>query len=186
VPVVRRFTAGGAVYNGPGNINWSLFQPGSGGDRGARVFDAAGVFSRSADVVLRALALCGVEGRFDPPNRIVNNKGKISGMAAYISAHGVLCHGTLLAFSDLEELEELSRPTEGALEARYPRSRHAVVSNCGVGRSEFVGALAEALGGDYSPAPLTGGERDLAGQLVAQKYSRASWNLGDPFALDYL
>ena len=25
IPIVRRFTAGGTVYNGPGNVNWSLF-----------------------------------------------------------------------------------------------------------------------------------------------------------------
>ena len=34
-PVVRRFTAGGAVYNGPGNLNWPFFVPrGEGGTWG--------------------------------------------------------------------------------------------------------------------------------------------------------
>jgi lipoate-protein ligase A len=182
VPVVRRFTAGGAVYHGPGNINWSFLEPRSGRDGEGRVFDAKGVFMSFAGRVVAALAGCGVDCIFEPPNRLVTAEGKISGMAAYQSSSGVICHGTLLADADLEEVEELTRPSAQGAEARYPRSRHATVANCGVDRARFVEALAGGGGGPYAKGELTGGEASELRRLVAERYGRDDWNLGDPFA----
>lgn len=185
IPVVRRFTAGGAVYNGPGNVNWSFLEPRRPGNEGdGRVFDAKRVFSASADTVVRALAGCSVSCRYDPPNRIVNDRGKVSGMAAYMSSAGVICHGTLLVNADLEEVGELTRPAAARAEERYPRSRHAEVANCGVERDRFVKALMTAADLDYAPDSLTEEERALASRLFAERYSTYRWNLGDPFSLD--
>ena len=64
IPVVRRFTAGGAVYNGPGNFNWSLFIPARCDGNGlAFERDPRGVFRLASSVVVRALRNCGVESR---------------------------------------------------------------------------------------------------------------------------
>ena len=182
VPVVRRFTAGGAVYHGPGNINWSFFEPRPKRDGEGRVFDAKGVFLSFAAVVVDALADCSVDCIFEPPNRIVTAEGKISGMAAYLSHLGTICHGTLLADADLEEVEALTRPSSSPAESRYPRSREAKVSNCGVDRTRFVEALAARGGSAYYPGPLTEEETSGMARLVAERYGREEWNLGDPFA----
>ncbi len=187
IPIVRRFTAGGTVYNGPGNVNWSFFEPPRATSKETwNVFDSRRAFSEAADKVVRALSDCSAECSFEPPNRIVNGRGKVSGMAAYISTSGVLCHGTLLVDSDLEEVDELTRPVVVGIEKRYPRSRHAPVANCGVDRARFTRALVAAAGGGYAPDALTKEERDLANRLSAEKYGTDRWNLGDPFGLDDL
>jgi len=186
VPIVRRFTAGGAVYHGPGNLNWSFLEPRSKSQEGGRVFDAKNVFLSFAATVVNALTDCSVDCIFEPPNKIVTAEGKISGMAAYLSNEGVICHGTLLISADLAEVEALTRPSTAPAERRYPRSKGAEVANCGVDRARFVEALAARRNGTYSSGDLTQEEKSETARLVAEKYRREEWNLGDPFALDDL
>lgn len=186
VPVVRRFTAGGTVYNGPGNLNWSFIIPKDRWNANARFADAKQVFSSFAGLVVDALKKCGIGSEFKPPNTIVDGAGKISGMAAYLSKDAVLCHGTLLVDADLKEVERLTRPGRIALKKRYPRSRFVTVSNCGVDRSRFITELARSSGYRFEKDGLTKAEKELAVDLTASKYSREGWNLGDPFSLDDL
>jgi lipoate---protein ligase len=185
VPVVRRVTAGGAVYNGPGNLNWSFLVP-----RGARLaglsdsVDAKNVFRAFASLVVEALRDCGAECWFGPPNSVLGENGKVCGMAAFVSKEATLCHGTLLLDADLGEVQRLTKPAAKEIQGRYPRSRFAPVANSGVGRAAFVARLAESAPG-FGSGVVTEGE--LAYQTeVEPKYRSAKWNLGDPFALDYL
>jgi lipoate---protein ligase len=183
IPVVRRFTAGGAVYNGPGNINWSFFQPRTKGDGAGGVFDAGSVFRHFADKVVRALVACSVECFFESPNRIMNSVGKISGMAAYMSSEAVVCHGTLLTNANLEEAGELTNPPIAEADRRYARSKPVRMSNCGVSRSDFATSLAKVAMLDGDTDRLRREEQEFARRLVDDRYSKATWNLGDPFQL---
>ena len=189
IPVVRRFTAGGAVYNGPGNINWSLFIPAA--------FDGNGlafepnprrVFRLASSVVVNVLRNCGVESRFDPPNRVVNEDGKICGMAAYISNSGLLCHGTLLSSADLEEVERVTTPLREVAENRYVRSNPAKIANTWVAyetfRREMKAVLEETGGCRFEESQPSTGELEMAKMFRYGKYGRAEWNLGDPFAVE--
>ncbi len=180
IPVVRRFTAGGAVYNGPGNINWSLVRPRDAGG-GRRLFDAKGIFAEAGSLVVEALGDCGVEAAFEPPNSVLLTGGKVSGMAAYVSSDGFICHGTLLCDADLGELRSLTTPSAARTERRYTRSRDVKVANCHARKEEFVAGLASALGGAYRSGVLTGEETELAARFVSERYGEEAWNLGDPF-----
>jgi len=186
IPIVRRFTAGGAVYNGPGNLNWSFFVPRGADGTGAGLGDANRVFASFASHVVRALRACRVDCEFEAPNRIFDRHGKISGMAAYISKRGALCHGTLLINANLEEVEMLTRPGAEELVRRYPRSRFAPVSNCRVETHDFVSKLAEGSGYDLEKDRLTAAESESTLRLAVSKYADDRWNLGDPFSLDDL
>lgn len=181
IPVVRRFTGGGAVYNGPGNINWSFFVPGE----GSSGTDAKGVFRSFAVTLVDALRSCGIEGEFVPPNGVAAQGGKVTGMAAFISRRGILCHGTLLVSADLGEVERLTKPSEDRLERRYARSRHVPVANCGVGRKEFIEGLVRASGQELEAGGLTPEEKARL-QTLLGRYRSDRWNLGDPFGLDDL
>ncbi len=185
LPVVRRFTAGGAVYNGPGNLNWSFFVP-KGREEGRVRYhrDAKGVFMTFAGIVVKALSACSVPAEFEPPNRILTQDGKVSGMAAYISAKGAVCHGTLLLDANLEEVELLTRPREARAERRYPRSNFARVANARVARSTFVERLLDASEAGLEPGSLDEHEKRGIERLRAEKYGTERWNLGDPFSLD--
>jgi lipoate-protein ligase A len=185
IPVIRRVTAGGAVYHGPGNLNWSFFVPRASEGGGWNTRDAKRVFASFARLVVEALWRCGVECEFRPPNSIVNRVGKVSGMAAYISKGRVLCHGTLLARADLAEARRLTRPKGDRLDRRYPRSKFVEMANCGVGREEFVEELASRSKTHFESGRLTLAEKEAAAALLP-RYRSDAWNLGDPFASDDL
>lgn len=176
IPVVRRISGGGAVYHGPGNLNWSFFVP---RQEGAGP-DAKGVFALFGGILVRALAGCGLDCSFAPPNSVADARGKVSGMAAYISRGGVLCHGTLLVSADLEEAERLTRPRPVVLERKYARSRFVPMSNCGVRRDLFVEQLANVSAYRFVRDDLTDDERRRTSGLL-EKYRSDRWNLGDPF-----
>jgi lipoate-protein ligase A len=184
VPVVRRITGGGAVYNGPGNLNWSfVLRRGQSNEEFREAFDAGRVFATFAAQVVGALRGCGVGCRFEPPNSILGADGKISGMAALITKEGVLCHGTLLVHAELDEVQRLTEPRRASISGRYPRSRFVRVSNCGVARQEFVARLSSSAMG-FKEGPGTRAEEELCSRLTA-KYRSPEWNLGDPFGLNH-
>jgi lipoate-protein ligase A len=186
IPVVRRVTAGGAVYNGPGNINWSIFV--------GRDFCAGGigyrwgvreVFRMAGNLVVRAADACGVKIWLDEPNRLLSEQGKVSGMAAYIARAGLLCHGTLLLDADLSEVASLTQPADMQLERRYTRSRPMAVANTGIVPDAFIAwmrtVLEEETGLEIEQERPTDAERGMMEGLLP-KYSDPAWNLGDPFA----
>ena len=179
IPVVRRLSAGGAVFNGPGNLNWSFFVPRNGAAPGP-MGDAKSVFNTFAAIVNQALRKCGIGSEFVPPNTLVDDEGKICGMAAYLSKETVLCHGTLLIDADLEEVQMLTRPSATKIGKRYPRSRFAKVSNCQVKGSDFVSELAGSWAG-FEVGEWTPVEKKIWTRLLG-KYRSVEWNLGDPFS----
>lgn len=186
IPIVRRFTAGGAVYNGPGNLNWSFFAPSGSQDTGRVRYssDARHIFEAFAMIVVEGLVSCSVPARFVAPNRIEDGLGrKISGMAAYISKGAVICHGTLLLDVDLEEAARVTTPAGTVVDRRYPRSNFREIANVGADRGEFVSSLCSAAGIERSSDAMTVEEEELA-QMLRAKYQRSEWNLGDPFSLD--
>lgn len=186
IPIVRRFTAGGTVYNGPGNINWSLFV-GRCRESGPVRYESSphAVFRIGARMLLSALSASGVEAELDPPNRILTKEGKVSGMAAYVSRKGFLCHGTLLVGADLQRVKALTTPSGERLARKYARSRDVKTANLALDVDSFIRTFAGTLADETkmtinttTPAP-----EDLAlmRELVAAKYGHEGWNLGDPF-----
>ena len=186
IPIVRRFTAGGTVYNGPGNLNWSLFVAKGLGSGSLRYESSPhAIFRGASRPVLSALAASGVEAWLDPPNRILTEEGKISGMAAYVSRRGFLCHGTLLFSADLGRVKALTTPSPEALQRRYTRSRDARTANAPLEVDSFIHTFVRTLADETKLAIETGlpDERELAlaDELLAARYGDERWNLGDPF-----
>ena len=187
IPIVRRFTAGGAVYNGPGNVNWSLFVSRS-VDSGPLRYESSphAIFRRASMPLISSLEACGVRAKLDPPNRILSEEGKVSGMAAYVSRKGFLCHGTLLVAADLERVKALTTPSPEAIGKRYTRSRDMKTANVALELDSFIHTFVRTLA-DETKLTLESGspdeqERGLMGELLATRYGVEAWNLGDPFA----
>lgn len=186
IPVVRRFTAGGAVYNGPGNLNWSLFVSRS-IQSGALRYESSphAVFRRASAPVIAALTACGVDAMLAPPNSIMTPEGKISGMAAYVSRAGFVCHGTLLVAADLARLKALTTPSPERLERRYARSRDVRTANSHVVADSFIRTFVRTLADETNLTMVRGEpdgrERTLADQLLSSKYRGQGWTFGDPF-----
>jgi len=185
IPVVRRITAGGTVYHGPGNVNWSLFV----GREFARgelryVWGVGEIFSMAAALVTEASARCGVKTWQDEPNRILSDEGKVSGMAAYISRDGLLCHGTFLLQADLREARMLTEPTRVALARKYTRSRSMRMANTGIGLTSFIAAFRdvtnEKIGRETEATQPRESEKQMMRELLV-KYKDSAWTMGDPF-----
>lgn len=187
IPIVRRMTAGGTVYNGPGNLNWSLFV-GRALSSGPLRYESSprAIFAAASAPLVSSLGESGVSARLDPPNSVVTGGGKVSGMAAYVSRRGYLCHGTLLAGADLARVKALTTPAPESLERRYTRSRDVRTANISVDVDSFirtfVRTLAEETGLTLERRLPDGRERELATKLVSSRYGNDAWNLGDPFA----
>ena len=184
VPIIRRFTAGGSVYNGPGNLNWSFLAPRSSEHARIRYVNEPGsVFSTFAALVVEALAACSVECKFVPPNRLETEEGKVSGMAAYLSKERIICHGTLLLDADLEQVARLTTPSASNPATRYPRSNSMRVANTRVGRDELVNSLRKIAEAESDHRAMTPEEEELT-RALRTRYVQTQWNLGDPFRLD--
>jgi len=185
ISVVRRFTAGGAVYNGRGNLNWSIFvaREAEAGRLGY-VRDPNEVFARFSRPLLKALREMEVDAALEPPNRIATPEGKVSGMAAYVSKDGLVCHGTLLLDADLERVKRVTSPSGEPLERRYTRSRDVRTVNTGLERGSLVRAFAKAFeeetGMELAESRPSESEDASAARLMA-KYSDPTWTFGDPF-----
>ncbi len=185
IPVVRRFTGGGAVYNGPGNLNWSIFAT-SGTDSGRIRLerDVVAIFRMASSVVIDALGRLGIGAWLAEPNRIVTAEGKVSGMAAFLTRGRLLCHGTLLLDADIEEAQRLTTPRETSAQSRYVRSRQARMANLGISADSFGESMRDVILEDdcqlvVADRPETA-EVESTEKLMA-KYCSDSWNLGDPF-----
>lgn len=185
IPVVRRFTAGGAVYNGPGNVNWSLFVPRWLDEGRLRyVREPAAMFEQAASILAQALRSVGGLA-FERPNSISLGGRKVCGMAGYIGQGGLLCHGTLLCGADLDLVQRLTRPSACGIPGRYPRSRFSPVTNIEVDAAQFAVSLAGATSLELERGEMSEEELDLTLSLAREKYSRDEWNIGDPFSSDY-
>jgi len=183
IPVVRRLTAGGAVYNGPGNVNWTFFFPKrSEGELFPNIHGPKSVFRVVGEFVVGALERCGVACSFEEPNVIRDTSGKVSGMAAYITKDSVLCHGTLLFDADLEEVLRLTKPVVADPPRKYGRSNFATVANVHVAPGPFVRELARTSEG-FRGGDVTSEEKGFLERVVS-KYRSDGWNYGDPFDLD--
>jgi len=170
--VLRRTSGGGAVYQDLGNINYSIIA--KDGSLGL-AHDILAVYRTFSDTVLRALNSLNIQADFCPPNIILLNGKKISGLAQHRFYDTILFHGTLLVNTNLQTLSRvLLRPkhkvTNISIElSSYPDVRD--VSNA------LATGFHESFGIQFVQGRLESSEIALAEELRQVKYSTDRWNL---------
>jgi lipoate---protein ligase len=103
VPLLRRFSGGGAVAHDPGNLNFALLMP-----RDRYRFEA------QAETLLAALRGLGIPAERHQKTGLAVDGCKFSGQAFALRGREALHHGTLLVHSDLDRLRRLLAPPAGA------------------------------------------------------------------------
>ncbi len=106
VPVLRRPSGGGAVFHDLGNLNYSLYLPGS----RMPVFGIEESLKSLSYPVTEMLDSLDVPWSWEPPNNVYVLGRKISGSAQARSGGHLLHHGTLLVSADLEKMDQLLKP----------------------------------------------------------------------------
>ena len=176
-PALRRISGGGTVYHDRNNLNYSMIM-----DYSRSRFSSYDVF---LDPIIRALNELGVPAGKRRACDIAIGEKKISGSAQTIKKDRILHHGTLLFDSDLTELHELLRPTQGRVSSKAVKSFRSEVTNISAywQKKVTVAAFQTLLLGELFPAGvqervLTEKEKGEIRKLAQKKYQSWDWTYG--------
>ncbi len=184
IPVIRRISGGGAVYQDGGNLNFSFIKHGQEG----RLVD----FSGFLHPIVEALNQMGVPARHEGKNDIRVNGLKISGNSEHVHRNKVLHHGTLLFNSNLDMLNEMLRVKSHSFKDKSVKSIRSKVANISefldkpFSIEEFIERITDHINRkekDVVYYSLTASDINGINDLVDEKYKTWEWNFG--YSPDY-
>lgn len=179
IPVIRRITGGGTVYQDPGNINFSFIYS----DRRENLVD----YRQFTKPVVAFLTQLGLNAAFEEKSNIVVDGWKVSGNSAHVHREKVLHHGTLLFDADMENLEQSIRSREGCYADTSVRSVRKEVANIrpllgnSMDTEVFLTAFTAFIKdyfGDSAIGSFSETEALAIHDLAREKYSSPAWNIG--------
>ena len=176
VPVIRKFTGGGAVYHDEyGELTYSITLPVSGVFR-----DVEKSYEILCGAIVRGLRRLGVSAEYKRPNDIVIGERKVSGNAQARRGKALLQHGTILYDSDLDVMEALLLVPRSKLEHHGARSIRDRVVNLSeaLGKSIDIQTIADAI--------TEGFKETLRADIENGWYSREELKLAMRFTKKYL
>ena len=176
--VVRRISGGGAVYHGPGNLNFSLIQA-----RRETPFPAPG---DALQPVLAALKALGLPVRLNARHDILLDGKKVTGTAQFRAQGKCLTHGTLLVSADLETLKSMLSSDCEVSCFKGPRSVRSPVTNLNRLRPQLTTvAIRDALmrsfaniHGTIQAVTLAPADWADIHRQAREKYRSWDWNVG--------
>ncbi len=191
VPVLRRFTGGGAVYHDPGNLNITIVL----GLDDPRLADrpwlarVPGLYQLFLEPLAAAVTSLGLPAEATDRDLLVAG-AKVSGVAAWIGRTSLLVHGTLLVDADLVALDRVLAGPGAPGNPRWERtrSRRSTVTSLAralaanpAAREALAAAADEAVlvqvaGPDGRRGRVTDEEATTADDLLRARYGRQEWH----------
>jgi lipoate-protein ligase A len=175
IPLLRRFTGGGAVFHDTGNLNFSFLMAKEDYNE-----------QRNFSVVQGALAELGLVSEMDVHKSLWIGGEKFSGSAFARKLTGHVHHGTLLMSSNLTRLEEALQPALPDLNTKAPRSRRAKVTNLSLHHPNLsIEILVESLRQKFAQEFLGGQEQlvpfwsEIDIQDSVEKHGSWNWVFGN-------
>ena len=182
IPIIRRFTGGGAVYHDLGNINYTIvIKPREKIEKPINY-----IYSKLLNGILLALRKLGLNPYVENVNDIVVNGKKVSGTAATLFWNIAFLHGSLLVNTNLEKLRRVLKIPPRSRSARKVSPVKYRVENI----SSFLGKVSikeviENIISSYEklfkaeayldkPSNL---ELKLADILFKKRYVKKAWNI---------
>jgi lipoate---protein ligase len=172
VPVLRRASGGGTVYQDLGNLNVSLAAPGR----------VPGLAAEVAGLVAAVIAGLGLAPRVGERGVFVG-PAKVSGLASQLTRDGSLAHATVLVTTPAAQVGAFLAPAPddpGPTDSR--RSPVAALRDlgCDIGVAAARGAVLAEAARRYGPLrrrPRSAAENRWQERLLAERYRIDSWHL---------
>ncbi len=183
IQIVRRLNGGGGIYQDMGSFCFSAFF------RRDMVHRAEEEFYRLfAGPVIQTCEDYGVRARYEGRNDVLVGDRKIYGSAQFSLYQAFVQSGTFLVNIDFNVMARALTPPAIKFAGKPSGSIRERVTSLSfeAGKtldtrevmSRFAGHAAEALEIQLTAGELTPEERELASQLLAEKYGTDKWNLG--------
>jgi lipoate-protein ligase A len=171
IPILRRFTGGGSVLQGPGCLNYSLVA------RNERSGIPADLTESYRYVLGRHLRFCANHGAAAAEIQGVSDLAlggrKFSGNAQHRKRLCSLFHGTFLLDFDIARIETCLLMPSRQPDYRHGRSHEAFLCNLRMASRDVRLALREAWGAEEDLHDVPFGRIET---LVGERYSRRQWN----------
>jgi lipoate-protein ligase A len=179
INIARRLSGGGAVYQDPGNINFSFI---CNGEKGKLVD-----FKKFLKPILGFLESKSIPAHLGDRNDIIVNNFKVSGNAEHVYKERVLHHGTLLYNSELNALKaSLSEKSDRFIDNAIQSNRSNVVNIIDylehkLTAKDFMQDLFKFLVNYFTGSihyEINNQEENEIKELVDSKYSKWEWIFG--------
>ncbi|WP_377892326.1 lipoate--protein ligase [Alkalihalobacillus sp. R86527] len=179
VAVIRRLSGGGAVYNDPGNLSFSIITKDDG--------NSFHNYKKFTDPVVKALHKMGVDAELSGRNDLLVNGKKISGNAQFSTKGRMYSHGTLMFDVNLENVVKALKVNKEKIESKGIKSIRSRVTNISehmdedMTREEFKQKLLQSIFEEYDEVPtyqLTEDDWDEINSIADKRYKNWDWNYG--------
>lgn len=174
VPILRRCSAGGAVLQGPGCLNFALALS---YERFPEVSDLQGSYRHILDRVIEALSGIGIAAVRAGVSDLACNGLKISGNAQRRRRHACLHHGTLLYEVEWERMHRYLPEPQDRPEYRGGRTHAEFVGAVRATSQQLRMALVQTFCPDAPPGEWSQEEKEQIAFLAQTKYRENKWNL---------
>lgn len=185
IPVIRRISGGGTVFQGTGNINFSVI-------RNVKEGEDKIDFAKHSKPVIQFLKTLGLNATLSGKSSIAVDGLKVSGNAAHLHRNRSLHHGTLLYNADLLLVKKSIDCPQDRYLSKAVASNRAEITNVFDHLNEkvtfetffenlksfFIKEFDIALARDFRPDEI-----DKINTLSIEKYRQFEWNFG--YAPDY-
>ncbi|MCS7131772.1 MAG: lipoate--protein ligase family protein [Hadesarchaea archaeon] len=171
IPICRRNSGGGAIYQDEGNLNYSLIAAQDGLSLPQELKRASWIID---SIIAEALSDFGVRARPMEGGGVSVNGKKVSGSAQFILWGYLLHHGVIAVSTDVDLIRKLfpfSRVEVTNLERELGR-RIRVEELAG----RIATRIAQAFGEGLFEGKLTETEAEVARLLLEEKYLSNEWN----------
>jgi lipoate-protein ligase A len=170
IPVLRRYSGGGAVVQGPGCLSYALILRSTGdGPLSTITGTTAYIMKRHASLVEK---LTGAHVHVSGHSDLTLDGRKFSGNAQRRRQRAVLFHGTFLLHLDMRTASRVLPMPSRQPDYRNGRTHEEFLTNLPVSRHALAAALADAWQATPVPARVP---VDLVQRLAQQRYGRDSW-----------
>lgn len=187
IPIVRRFTGGGAVYHDDGNLNLTVSMP------PPKKIELQGFQRAMSTIIQDWLGSLGLDAEYVQPNSIEVSGKKICGAAIGLGRDFILWHSSILISTDIGVLTRTLSPSRWPIETPYVRSKWRPVASLeqllkehipmNEAKNSLLRSVLKITESKLQHRPLSIMELKDVRALMVEKYSRSEWNyLGDPSA----